>query len=115
MIHILRIGTGVLLATSVLMADIEIPVKQTDHPTCLGQVFDNLITPGGWGTPSDPNSATNFARSGPGILGITVFFETRPPGFPTDVYSGQNQAMLGVAYTMTDRYKVGWGAERPLV
>jgi RHS repeat-associated protein len=91
--------------------DISIPITTTDHPTCLGELFKDVITPSGFGTASDPNSATNFARSQAGILGLTVFFETRPNGFPTNVYSGQNQAMLGVAYVMINRYRVGWGSE----
>lgn len=59
-------------------ADITIPVTSGPNPTCLSTLYNQVLTPSGWGPTSDTTAATRFAQSNQGTLGFTIFFEVRP-------------------------------------
>ncbi|MGA7832771.1 MAG: hypothetical protein WCA21_17580 [Terracidiphilus sp.] len=89
---------------------INIPVKSGDTPTCLGQMYTDILWPS-YAVPwwsYDVNGPTNFANTQEGTLGLDIFFEVRPYGYEA-VYdsstfgTGGSEAMAGVAATAINR------------
>lgn len=82
---------------------IEIPVTPGPSPTCLGRLYSDILEPTGWGT--DSGTATRFAQSPEGTLGITNFFEIGPYGDPASYSYNGSQAMLGVGAVSINRWR----------
>jgi hypothetical protein len=91
-------------------AQVNIPVVNGPHPTCLGQLYSDILWPtyfvgNGYYNPDGP---TAFVNSTEGVLGLTIFFEVHPYGYEA-VYdssgygAGGSEAMAGVAATAINR------------
>jgi len=84
------------------------PVKTT--PTCLGQMYSDILWPSGAATWWDYNTSapTSFANTPSGTLGLDIFFEVRPNGYES-VYTsttygeGGEETMASVAATAINR------------
>src|ERR1039458_8768552 len=79
-------GSMIVLLAALLMfrstseAQVNIPVGSGPYPTCLGQMYSDILWPTNFvGNGNyDPNAPTAFANSNYGVLGLTIFFEVRP-------------------------------------
>jgi RHS repeat-associated protein len=91
--------------------DVNVPISDSQTPTCLTRVFPEVITPSGFGTMNDDDAATRFFSSLEGTFGLSIFFEVRPSAYTTDKNSPVYQAALGVGYVYINRYVAQWGAE----
>jgi len=97
-----------LLPINALIAQVSIPVTFGKTPTCLGQMYSDIL----WDNKSSPygtydvNAPTAFANTGQGVLGLEIFFEVRPFGY-AEVYDastkGGSEAMASVAVTAINR------------
>jgi hypothetical protein len=89
-------------------AQVNIPVTMGSAPTCLAQMYSDILWPNGNASylVYDVNAPTNFANTGQGILGLEIFFEVRPYGYE-NVYDsatyGGSEAMASVAVTAINR------------
>ncbi len=92
-----------LVSCSGAWADnITIPVSSGTSPTCVGQLYSQILVPSNWG--SDNGAATRFVQSPEGTLGVTIFFEIGPYGdFPSYDPNGK-EAMFGVGEVSMNRY-----------
>jgi len=62
---------------------VSIPVTSGNTPTCLGQMYTDVLFPSGY-VPYydyDVNAPTAFANTSAGTLGLDIFFEVRPYGY----------------------------------
>jgi len=111
--RVIAILTAAFLLSSISISQaqgVNIPVSFGSTPTCLGQMYSDILWPSGYIPYGDydVNAPSAFANTGQGTLGLTIFFEVRPYGYQS-VYdssaygSGGSQAMEGVAYTAMNR------------
>lgn len=99
-----------VLLTVPLVADITIPVSTGPNPTCLGRLYNDILIPRNIGSFSDPNSATRYAQSREGVLGITIFFEIRPPNTLGDPDNDQfYRGLMATGYTFLDDFMTNTG------
>ena len=106
--HAISLLSLLLLFTGIAHAQVNIPVSMGNTPTCLGQMYSDILWLNGnaqWGD-YDVNAPTTFANTGEGILGLEIFFEVRPYGYE-NVYDsttlGGSEAMASVAVTAINR------------
>lgn len=97
-----------LLISGFAHAQVSIPVTSGSTPTCLSQMYTDILWPNG-NAPYmvyDVNAPTTFANTGQGILGLEIFFEVRPFGYES-IYdastTGGSEAMASVAVTAINR------------
>lgn len=89
-------------------AQVNIPVSFGKTPTCLAQMYTDILWPNGnasYGT-YDTNAPTAFANSAQGVLGLDIFFEVRPYGYQNVENTrsvGGTDAMASVAATAINR------------
>jgi len=91
-------------------AQVSIVVGSGPYPTCLGQMYSDILWPSHFVSNGyyDPNGPTAFANSNEGVLGLTIFFEVNPYGYEA-VYdssgygAGGSEVMASVAATAINR------------
>src|ERR1035441_2058848 len=84
------------VAVAYSYADVTINVVSGSTSTCLGSLYSRILVPEWWGSSSDTNLATTYARSDVGVLGITLFLEVRPNSLWP---SPGNDAMKAITYS----------------
>jgi hypothetical protein len=84
-------------------ANITIPVSSGTSPTCVGQLYSQILIPSGWG--NDSGAATRFVQSPEGTLGVTIFFEIGPYGELASYADTGREAMFGVGEVSINRWR----------
>jgi hypothetical protein len=84
-------------------------ITSSSTPTCLGRLFDNMGVPDNASAGQMQSALQGFLNSSAGVMGIGMFFEVRPNGYPTNPNDGDYQAALGVGFVYINRYMSNWG------
>lgn len=89
---------------------VNIPVTNGNSPTCLGQMYSDILWASGYQPYWTYNTGapTAFANTPEGTLGLDIFFEVRPFGYEsvydsTTYAAGGSEAMASVAATAINR------------